>query len=106
MSSLAFRPDRNRGAPSISTVPAAVDDPMVPNVSTRGRAALRRSAGFGTVPHATLVRMDVTGTGRPLLTAELLSVGSEITVGDTRDTNAGELARDLTARGVQVRTSS
>ena len=46
--------------------------------------------------------MDVTGTGRPLLTAELLSVGSEITVGDTRDTNAGELARDLTARGVQV----
>ena len=46
--------------------------------------------------------MDVTGTGRRLLTAELLSVGSEITVGDTRDTNAGELARDLTARGVQV----
>ena len=36
------------------------------------------------------------------MTAELLSVGSEITVGDTRDTNAGELARDLTARGVQV----
>jgi nicotinamide-nucleotide amidase len=46
--------------------------------------------------------MDVTGTGRRLLTAELLSVGSEITVGDTRDTNAGELARDLTERGVQV----
>ena len=46
--------------------------------------------------------MDLTGTGRRLLTAELLSIGSEITVGDTRDTNAGELARDLTARGVQV----
>jgi molybdenum cofactor synthesis domain-containing protein len=46
--------------------------------------------------------MDVSGTGRRLLSAELLSVGSEITVGDTRDTNAGELARDLTARGVQV----
>jgi nicotinamide-nucleotide amidase len=46
--------------------------------------------------------MDPTGTARRLLTAELLSVGSEITVGDTRDTNAGELARDLTARGVQV----
>lgn len=39
---------------------------------------------------------------RPLLTAELLSIGSELTVGDTRDTNAGELARGLTGRGVRV----
>ena len=39
---------------------------------------------------------------RRLLTAELLSIGTEITVGDTRDTNAGELARWLTARGVSV----
>lgn len=39
---------------------------------------------------------------RHLLTAELLSVGSELTVGDTRDTNAGELARALTALGVRV----
>ena len=39
---------------------------------------------------------------RRLLTAELLSIGTEITVGDTRDTNAGELARSLTARGVAV----
>jgi nicotinamide-nucleotide amidase len=39
---------------------------------------------------------------RPLLTAELLSVGSEITVGETRDTNAGDLARELTAQGVEV----
>jgi nicotinamide-nucleotide amidase len=46
--------------------------------------------------------MDDSGSDLRLLTAELLSVGSEITVGDTRDTNAGELARDLTARGVQV----
>ena len=46
--------------------------------------------------------MNVPRTGQPLLTAELISVGSEITVGDTRDTNAGELARDLTQRGVQV----
>ena len=30
---------------------------------------------------------------RRLLTAELLSIGSELTVGETRDTNAGELAR-------------
>ncbi len=40
---------------------------------------------------------------RRLLTAELLSIGSELTVGDTRDTNAGDLARELTRRGVEVR---
>lgn len=39
---------------------------------------------------------------RRLLTAEFLSIGSELTVGDTRDTNAGELARSLTAMGVRV----
>ena len=40
---------------------------------------------------------------RRLLTAELLSVGTELTVGETRDTNAGELARSLTGMGVRVR---
>jgi nicotinamide-nucleotide amidase len=40
---------------------------------------------------------------RPLLTAELLSIGTELTVGETRDTNAGELARSLTSLGVAVR---
>lgn len=39
---------------------------------------------------------------RPLLTADLLSIGTELTVGETRDTNAGDLARDLTRRGVVV----
>jgi len=39
---------------------------------------------------------------RHLLTAELLSVGSELTVGETRDTNAGDLARSLTGIGVAV----
>ena len=39
---------------------------------------------------------------RALERAEILSVGSELTVGETRDTNAGDLARDLTARGVEV----
>jgi competence/damage-inducible protein CinA-like protein len=34
--------------------------------------------------------------------AELLSIGTELTVGETRDTNAGDLARELTARGVVV----
>jgi len=40
---------------------------------------------------------------RPIVTAEILSIGSELTVGETVDTNAGELARDLTAMGIAVR---
>lgn len=39
---------------------------------------------------------------RRILMAELLSIGSELTVGETRDTNAGELARSLTDAGVIV----
>src|SRR3954470_23966246 len=39
---------------------------------------------------------------RRLLKAELLSIGTELTVGDTRDTNAGDLARSLTAAGLAV----
>ena len=38
----------------------------------------------------------------PVRTAELLSIGTELTVGETRDTNAGDLARDLTSHGVVV----
>ena len=41
-------------------------------------------------------------TDRPIRTAELLSIGSELTVGETRDTNAGELAGLLTRDGVTV----
>ncbi len=43
------------------------------------------------------------GYQRHLLTAELLSIGTELTAGETRDTNAGELARALTGLGVEVR---
>jgi len=39
---------------------------------------------------------------RRILTAELLSIGTELTVGETRDTNSGELARSLTDLGVKV----
>lgn len=39
---------------------------------------------------------------RQIARAELLSIGSELTVGETRDTNAGELARALTEHGVEV----
>lgn len=47
--------------------------------------------------------MSTTGSARPLRTASILSIGSELLVGETRDTNAGELARALTQEGVSVR---
>ncbi len=46
--------------------------------------------------------MDQPSAEHHLLTAELLSIGSELTVGETQDTNAGELARSLTEAGVTV----
>lgn len=46
--------------------------------------------------------MSRSSSDRPLRTAELLSVGSELTVGETRDTNAGELAAALTSEGVTI----
>lgn len=39
---------------------------------------------------------------RTIMRAEVLAVGSELTVGETRDTNSGELAASLTAEGVEV----
>jgi nicotinamide-nucleotide amidase len=39
---------------------------------------------------------------RTLVTAELLAVGTELTVGETTDTNSGELARSLVAQGVTI----
>jgi nicotinamide-nucleotide amidase len=40
---------------------------------------------------------------RPLRSAVLIAIGSELTTGETRDTNGGDLARELTALGVDVR---
>ncbi|MEO8468828.1 MAG: molybdopterin-binding protein [Chloroflexota bacterium] len=39
---------------------------------------------------------------RTIMRAEILAIGSELTVGETRDTNSGELAASLTAEGVEV----
>jgi nicotinamide-nucleotide amidase len=39
---------------------------------------------------------------RRIRTAELVSVGSELTVGETRDTNAGDLGASLTSLGIAV----
>jgi nicotinamide-nucleotide amidase len=40
--------------------------------------------------------------GRSLRTAALLAIGSELTVGETRDTNSGDLARSLSPQGVEI----
>jgi nicotinamide-nucleotide amidase len=40
---------------------------------------------------------------RPLRTAHLLAIGSELTSGETRDTNGGDLAGALSMQGVAVR---
>ena len=38
----------------------------------------------------------------PVHTAEIIAVGSELLVGETRDTNSGDLARELNTLGVDV----
>lgn len=52
--------------------------------------------------YAAPVSADHSPRPRPILRAELLSIGTELTVGETRDTNASELAASLTAAGVTV----
>lgn len=66
----------------------------------RYRLAVRHGAGRHRT--VTLERMVADTADRRLLSVELLSIGTEITVGETRDTNAGELAASLTAAGVVV----
>lgn len=39
---------------------------------------------------------------RPLLRAAVLAIGSELTTGETRDTNSSDLARSLSSEGVDV----
>lgn len=43
-----------------------------------------------------------TAPSRRILTAELLAIGTELTVGETTDTNSGDLARSLVMHGVTV----
>ncbi|MEA2025054.1 MAG: molybdopterin-binding protein, partial [Chloroflexota bacterium] len=45
-------------------------------------------------------------TPSPIATAEMLAVGAELLLGETRDTNSGDIAGYLTGLGVEVvRTS-
>ena len=71
--------------------------------STRGRStrAGQPVAGRPRRPVRYARPMDGTAErpGRRLERAEILSIGTELTTGETRDTNAGELARWLTDRG-------
>ena len=46
--------------------------------------------------------METPRAARPLRTAVLLAIGSELTVGETQDTNSGDLARSLAEAGVDV----
>ena len=54
------------------------------------------------MPEPKAPKLEATPPARPLRTAVLLAVGSELTVGETRDTNSGDLARSLSALGVDV----
>src|SRR3954469_25465185 len=87
----------------------------MPEASISGDSAVRPSAG--TTRRFRDTRAMVLGgsadddpgryaagmpTGRPIHDAEVLSIGSELTVGETRDTNAGRPARSLAERGISV----
>ena len=65
-------------------LPACGHDP-----DARGRAAMIAAPSQAAPPSASRRWL---ARPRRLLTAELLSIGTELTVGETRDTNAGELA--------------
>jgi nicotinamide-nucleotide amidase len=67
-----------------------------------GRIAITRRHGTAVSRDRYAAAMSIGPATRHLHTAEILSIGSEITVGETRDTNAGELARRLTIEGVTV----
>jgi nicotinamide-nucleotide amidase len=54
------------------------------------------------MPEPKLPRLETAPEARPLRTAVLLAVGTELTVGETRDTNSGDLARSLAGHGVEV----
>ncbi|TAK03021.1 MAG: hypothetical protein EPO36_00300 [Chloroflexota bacterium] len=93
--SLATNPPGRRAARLVRAAVRDCSSGLRPaHLASGPRNVGRRSHGL--VGSATLSGM------RQIHTAELLSIGSELTVGETRDTNAGELARALTDQGVEV----
>jgi nicotinamide-nucleotide amidase len=94
-----IRCGRRRGSPRLGVPPAAPRS-FVASAATwpgqiddRGRLAC--------CPLAYCYAMT-----RQIQAAELLAVGTELTTGSTRDTNTGDLARELTELGVSVRRIS
>ena len=82
---------------SRAAVPGGLSPP--PGAATGSRPTLHATV---TSNRDTLRYAPLMAPSRRILTAELLSIGTELTVGETRDTNAGELARSLTGLGVAV----
>jgi nicotinamide-nucleotide amidase len=74
--------------------------PFMPPDATRRRGSRMRLA----TPAARRYARDMADVpaSRPILSAELLAIGTELTVGETTDTNSGDLARSLVAQGVTV----
>ncbi len=64
---------------------------------------IERAAGSREGPSAGTRERASAGARRALRSAEILAVGSELTTGETHDTNAAELGAALTERGVSVR---
>ncbi|MGD0017962.1 MAG: molybdopterin-binding protein [Candidatus Limnocylindrales bacterium] len=54
------------------------------------------------MPEPKAPKLEAAPAARPMRTAVLLAVGTELTVGETRDTNSGDLARSLSGLGVDV----
>ncbi len=78
-------------------------------VGRPGQPPVPGRAGAARAPRSTLAPMDepapapaVPAPGRAISVAELLAIGTELTVGETTDTNSGELARSLVGRGIGV----
>jgi nicotinamide-nucleotide amidase len=82
--------------------------PVIDFVAARVPTASRKFAGCDTLPQMASTRTSspvlpaAPAVTRRLRTAEILSVGSELLAGETVDTNATELSRELTDLGLRV----
>ena len=68
----------------------------------RGRADAARRSRYAPLMDDSPDPRTPAAPDLPLETAVLLAIGSELTVGETRDTNSGDLARSLSQEGVEV----
>lgn len=85
--------------PEPRTSRAAVDPTSAEVADPNAAPAVQPAAPASAAPASAAASL-------PIHSAELLAIGSELTTGETRDTNGGELARELALRGVTVRRIS